>query len=145
MKIRNIKTYLEKRNSGSSNFKENLSLLGTNDEPFLYVLQGDEANVNAIIEGNASFAQNAQEQLFYEFVQNAYDAKAEDLLFYANEDYLIVLNNGKPFYTDTEKQKDGEIREGQLFNFLAKGKSQKHGDENLMGNYGQGSKLYTVG
>lgn len=145
MKIRNIRTYLENRNSGNHNFKENLALLGTNDEPFLYVLQGDEADVSAIIEGNASFAQNAQEQLFYEFVQNAYDAKAEDLLFYANEDYLIVLNNGKPFYTDTIKQEDGKTREGQLFNFLAKGKSQKHGDENLMGNYGQGSKLlYTL-
>ena len=145
MKIRNIRTYLENRNSGNHNFKENLALLGTNDEPFLYVLQGDEADVSAIIEGNASFAQNAQEQLFYEFVQNAYDAKAEDLLFYANEDYLIVLNNGKPFYTDTVKQEDGKTREGQLFNFLAKGKSQKHGDENLMGNYGQGSKLlYTL-
>lgn len=145
MKIRNIRTYLENRNSGNHNFKENLALLGTNDEPFLYVLQGDEADVSVIIEGNASFAQNAREQLFYEFVQNAYDAKSEDLLFYANEDYLIVLNNGKPFYTDTVKQEDGKTREGQLFNFLAKGKSQKHGDENLMGNYGQGSKLlYTL-
>ena len=145
MKIRNIKTYLENRNPGNHNFKENLSLLGTNDEPFLYVLEGDEPDVDAIIEGNASFAQNAQEQLFYEFVQNAYDANAEDLLFYANEEYLIVLNNGKPFYTDTEKQENGKTREGQLFNFLAKGKSQKHGDKNLMGNYGQGSKLlYTL-
>ena len=65
MKIRNIRTYLENRNSGNHNFKENLVLLGTNDEPFLYVLQGDEADVSAIIEGNASFAQNAQEQLYY--------------------------------------------------------------------------------
>ncbi len=140
MKIRNITEYLQNRN-----FKEDLSLLGTNDEPFLVRLQGDEPNVNTIIEGNASFAQNAQEQLFYEFVQNAYDAHAEDLFFFADEDYLVILNNGKPFYTDTLTMQSGKYKEGQLYNFLAKGKSQKHGDDSKMGNYGQGSKLlYTL-
>lgn len=140
MKIRNISTYIENRG-----FKEELSKLGTSDEPFLRAIQGDEPNVDTIIEGNASFAQNAEEQLFYEFVQNAYDANAEDLFFFANNDFLVVLNNGKPFYTDTVKQSNGKYKEGQLFNFLARGKSQKHGDKNLMGNYGQGSKLlYTL-
>ncbi len=127
--------------------KETLDLLGTNQEVFLQLMdgRGPSDQVQALISGAASFASNAEEQLFYEFVQNAYDASADSLLFYANEKYLIVLNNGEPFYTDfnifyTEKPKDG-----QLYNFLAKGKSLKRSDATKLGKYGQGSKLlYTL-
>lgn len=134
MEIRDISKYLKSRYDVSINF----SKLGTSEEPLLTKLFGEEPNIDAIIGSNSSFAQNAQEQLFYEFAQNAFDAEAEYLYFFANEKYLIVLNNGKPFYTDTE----GEIkREGQLFNFLGKGKSQKYDDPEKMGKYGQGSKL----
>ena len=100
--------------------------------------------VKGFIEGSSSFATNAEEQLFYEFVQNAYDAKADSLYFFANEKYLVVLNNGEPFYTDFDLLAD-EKNNGQLFNFLAKGKSDKRGDDDQMGQYGQGSKLlYTL-
>ena len=93
----------------------------------------------------ASFASNAEEQLFYEFVQNAYDASADSLFFYANEDYLIVLNNGEPFYTDFNIFESETIRDGQLYNFLAKGKSLKRSDNSKLGKYGQDSKLlYTL-
>ena len=100
--------------------------------------------VKGFIESSSSFATNAEEQLFYEFVQNAYDAKADSLYFFANEKYLVVLNNGEPFYTDFDILAE-EKNNGQLFNFLAKGKSDKRGDDDQMGQYGQGSKLlYTL-
>ena len=64
------------------------------------MMSGQGQKVDALITGAASFANNAKEQLFYEFVQNAYDASADSLFFYANEEFLIVLNNGEPFFTD---------------------------------------------
>lgn len=137
MKIRNLQDYIKQWSAVDS-----LPLLGTDDEPFLSKLNGEETHVDAWIEGSASFANNAQEQLFYEFVQNAFDADADSLMFYMNKDYLIILNNGNPFYTDPRSDKE---RDGQLYNFLAKGKSQKHNDSRKLGNFGQGSKLlYTL-
>ena len=143
MTIRNISQYIEKLCG-----KETLDLLGTNKELLLQKIYGQDPSrdqVKSVISDAASFASNAEEQLFYEFVQNAYDANADSLFFYANEDYLIVLNNGEPFYTDFDIFDSETIREGQLYNFLAKGKSLKRGDEKKMGKYGQGSKLlYTL-
>lgn len=55
------------------------------------------------------------------------------------------MNNGEPFYTDFDIFDSDEIRDGQLYNFLAKEKSVKRGDITKLGNYGQGSKLlYTL-
>lgn len=137
MKIRNLQEYIKQWSEVDS-----LHLLGTDDEPFLSKLNGEETQIDAWIEGSASFANNAQEQLFYEFVQNAFDADADSLMFYINKDYLVILNNGNPFYTDPRSDKE---RDGQLYNFLAKGKSQKHNDSSKLGNFGQGSKLlYTL-
>lgn len=143
MNIRDIRQYI-KNICG----EYNLDLLGTSKEAFLQKLYGTyyaESYVEAIIEGTASFASNAEEQLFYEFVQNAYDANANSLFFYANEDYLIVLNNGEPFYTDISNSDSDKVRNGQLYDFLGKGKSRKREDIHKLGNYGQGSKLlYTL-
>lgn len=143
MNIRDIKQYITNLCG-----EYNLDLLGSNKEKFLQTVYGKSQStdqVESIIEGAASFASNAEEQLFYEFVQNAYDANADSLFFYANEDYLIVLNNGEPFYTDFDIFDSTEIRDGQLYNFLAKGKSVKRSDDSKLGNYGQGSKLlYTL-
>ena len=137
MKIRNIQEYIKQWSLADS-----LHLLGTDAEPFLSKLNGEETQIDAWIEGSASFANNAQEQLFYEFVQNAFDAEADSLMFFMNKKYLVVLNNGLPFFTDKRSNKE---RDGQLYNFLAKGKSQKHNDEKKLGNFGQGSKLlYTL-
>lgn len=137
MKIRNIQEYIKQWSDS-----ESLHLLGTDDEPFLSKLNGVETQLDAWIEGSASFANNAQEQLFYEFVQNAFDADADSLMFFMNESYLIILNNGVPFFTDPCSDKE---RDGQLYNFLAKGKSQKRNDNTKLGNFGQGSKLlYTL-
>ncbi len=143
MKVRDLRQYI----SEITGTEYSISNLGSHREPFLVYIAGQFQSVEQVkgfIEGSSSFATNAEEQLFYEFVQNAYDAKADSLYFFANDKYLVVLNNGEPFYTDFDLLAD-EKNNGQLFNFLAKGKSDKRGDEDQMGQYGQGSKLlYTL-
>ena len=137
MKIRDIQAYLKGRCPNCS-----LEKLGTDDEPFLETIYGQDQEIDSTIRDVASFASNAEEQLFYEFVQNAFDAHADTLCFHFDEKYLIVLNNGEPFYTDPREKNP---RDGQLYNFLAKGKSLKAGDKSKSGEFGQGSKLlYTL-
>ena len=134
MKIRDLREYV-KSISGSFDIDK----LGTDDEPFFVEVSGRGRKIDKVIKSVADFASNSEEQLFYEFVQNAYDAKTDSLFFFANEKYLVVLNNGVPFYTDADIHKNS----GELFSFLAKGASDK-GEESL-GYYGQGSKLlYTL-
>ena len=141
MDVRNLQEYITHL-CGT----ETLNLLGTNEEVLLRHIYGQDYSddqVKALVAEVASFASKAEEQLFYEFVQNAYDAKADSLFFFANERYLIVLNNGEPFYTDFDLTTSK--RNGQLYSFLAKGKSDKRNDESQMGQFGQGSKLlYTL-
>ncbi len=142
MKVRDLNQYITHLCDG----QETINLLGTDKELFLKAMNGKQKKLNSLVSGAASFASNAEEQLFYEFVQNAFDAKADSLFFYANKDYLIVLNNGEPFYTDLDIfDDDKEHRDGQLYNFLAKGQSLKLDDDTKLGKYGQGSKLlYTL-
>lgn len=143
MNVRNLNQYITKLCG-----QETLQLLGSNKELLLQKIYGQDPSpdqVKSVISDAASFASNAEEQLFYEFVQNAYDANADSLFFYANENYLIVLNNGEPFYTDFDIFDTDTLRDGQLYNFLAKGKSLKRSDVTKLGKYGQGSKLlYTL-
>ena len=143
MNVRNLSQYITKLCG-----KETLDLLGSNKELLLQKIFGQDPSsdqIKVVISDAASFASNAEEQLFYEFVQNAYDANADSLFFYANEKHLIVLNNGEPFYTDFDIFESDTIRDGQLYNFLAKGKSSKRNDNSKLGKYGQGSKLlYTL-
>lgn len=139
MKVRDIQKYIEGRCPTSS-----IAKLGTDKEPFLETIYGQDQELDSTIRDVASFAKDSEEQLFYEFVQNAFDANADSLCFYFDEHYLIVLNNGEPFYTDP-RDENVRPRDGQLYNFLAKGKSIKAGDAKKSGEYGQGSKLlYTL-
>jgi hypothetical protein len=131
MCIRDLREYIKKL-CGTYDIEK----LGRDDEPFFKYVNGAGRIVKKVISSVADFASNAEEQLFYEFVQNAYDANSDSLMFFANEKYLIVLNNGLPFYTD----QDVHARDGELFSFLAKGASDKNSDDAL-GYYGQGSKL----
>lgn len=136
MKIRDLRKYIEAL-CGTDSFE----LLGKNEDKFLSYMYGTGQELDAAIGGAADFASHSEEQLFYEFVQNAYDANASALMFFINHDYLVVLNNGDPFYTD----RDIKRRHGQLYSFLAKGKSSKYSDSGQLGKYGQGSKLlYTL-
>ena len=84
MKIRDINQYIENILDGKNTFNE----LGTNKELLLQKIYGQDTSrdqVKAVISDAASFASNSEEQLFYEFVQNAYDAGADCWYFYANE------------------------------------------------------------
>lgn len=136
MKIRDLKQYVK-----SLCGTDSLENLGTNEDQFLSYMYGTGQELDAAIGGAADFASHSEEQLFYEFVQNAYDANATALMFFIKKDYLVVLNNGDPFYTD----KNIKQRHGQLYSFLAKGKSSKYSDSGQLGKYGQGSKLlYTL-
>ena len=138
MKIRDLRQYI-KSFCGTDSFEK----LGTGKEEFFKLLNGHgyEDRFDAHIGSIASFATNSEEQLFYEFVQNAYDADASALMFYINESYLVVLNNGIPFYTDYDIEK----RHGQLYGFLKKGDSDKYNDPTQKGAFGLGSKLlYTL-
>ena len=141
MKVRDLREYTRALCKGH----ETIELLGTDKEEFLKIMNGQMKTVRGLITGAASFASNAEEQLFYEFVQNAYDANADSLFFFANKEYLIVLNNGDPFYTDFDFFDSNTRRDGNLYSFLAKGQSEKLEDDSKMGKYGQGSKLlYTL-
>lgn len=113
------------------------------DFAMLKTMFGAKKDAKGIIGTSSSFASNSQEQLFYEFVQNAFDANADTLLFNANKDFLVVLNNGAPFIT-TKSSLDND-RPGELYSFLSKGDSEKSHDEDSIGKHGQGSKLlYTL-
>ena len=138
MKIRDIQQYVEAICGTSS-----LEHLGQNEDELLLKIHGAKSKVDSIIKSSSSFASNAQEQLFYEFVQNAFDANADTLLFNANEEFLVVLNNGTPFIS-TKNCLTNDMP-GELYSFLAKGKSDKEGNDDTLGQYGQGSKLlYTL-
>ena len=140
MKIRNIRQYIKELCKN-----ETPELIGKDNEEWFKYVYGPNKKLDASITEAATFATNAEEQLFYEFVQNAFDAKADSLYFFFNENYLIVLNNGVPFYTDLDLETNPEHREGQLYTFLSKNKSDKYGDSHKMGEHGQGSKLlYTL-
>ena len=140
MKIRDIRQYVRELCKN-----ETLDLIGKDNEEWFKYVYGPNKKLDASITEAATFATNAEEQLFYEFVQNAFDAKADSLYFFFNENYLIVLNNGVPFYTDLDLETNPDHREGQLYTFLSKNKSDKYGDSHKMGEHGQGSKLlYTL-
>ena len=101
MKIRDLRQYVASI-CGTDSFEK----LGTSDDALLSRMYGLDQGLDATIGGVAAFASHSEEQLFYEFVQNAYDASATALMFFINEDYLVVLNNGEPFYTDKDRKNE---------------------------------------
>lgn len=64
MKVRDLRQYIKTISKGN----ETLELVGSNKEYFLNMMSGQGQKVDALIAGAASFANNAKEQLFYEFV-----------------------------------------------------------------------------
>ncbi len=112
-------------------------ILGSMSDPLLSFLVGNNANIEQYVGTITKFAKNTGTQIFYEFLQNADDAKASQAFFFFEENHFVVINNGLPFFTDTPDNK----RKGQLFSFLGKEKNDKYGDADSIGKYGQGSKL----
>ena len=82
MKIRNLQEFVKDRCSNKD--LKSLDLLYTeerNEEPFLTAILGDEGDVDNMVEKVASFAKDPEQQVFYEFVQNAFDAKCRHSIF----------------------------------------------------------------
>ena len=77
MKVRDIKTYIQGYCKDAS-----IEKLGTDEEPFLSVLHGFGQRIDPTVTNVARFAKDSEEQLFYEFVQNAFDANADSLCFF---------------------------------------------------------------
>ena len=71
MKIRDIRQYVRELCKN-----ETLDLIGKDNEEWFKYVYGPNKKLDASITEAATFATNAEEQLFYEFVQNAFDAKA---------------------------------------------------------------------
>ena len=146
MKIRNLQAFIQDRCAKNSErpsldylFKED-----RNNEPFLYEILGSDGDVDTMVQNCASFAKDSEQQVFYEFVQNAFDANSKNLFFMMGQvegsDYLLVVNDGEPFHTDRHTGNKSDKRDGQLFSFLNKGKSDKPNPLSI-GKFGMGSKL----
>ena len=124
MKVRDIKQYREKILVKRDDIDYNTHCLGEKEEPLLKDFYGSGKNIDNIVGQISKFAKNTQTQIFYEFLQNADDAKASQAFFFFEENHFVVINNGLPFFTDTPDNK----RKGQLFSFLGKEKNDKYGD-----------------
>lgn len=133
MIVKDLQKYINAKADGKT-----VETVGTANDPFLSFFAGKssvdlEQHVGTI----TKFATNTGTQIFYEFLQNADDAKGSRVSFFFKDNHFIVINNGNPFFTDTNDSK----RKGQLFSFLWKEKNDKFGDADSIGKYGQGSKL----
>ena len=85
MKIRNIRQYIKELCKN-----ETPELIGKDNEAWFKYVYGPNKKLDASITEAATFATNAEEQLFYEFVQNAFDAKADSLYFFFNGMYSLL-------------------------------------------------------
>lgn len=130
MKIRNLQKYIENITNRNLNDLE----LGTDKDFWLKELNGGSTNISKYIGDITAFAKDTTVQIFYEFLQNAEDSKSKYFFVFFDEDNLLVINTGKPFYTD-----NNEEHKGQLSRFLALKKTDKEKDN--IGKHGQGSKL----
>lgn len=138
MKIRDLKEYIGFLTNGAP-----VQLIGAPNDPLLKELAGTVDNLSSYIGPISKFATKTGTQIFYEFLQNADDAKATKAFFYFDEENFVVINNGEPFFTDRPgngQQATGQ-RKGQLKSFLSKQKGDKYDDDASIGRYGQGSKL----
>lgn len=133
MKTRNLHQYINILTNQAL-----VSKIGTKDDPLLTRLSG-ETDLGQYIGTLTKFATNSEAQVFYEFLQNADDAQANTVFFYFREGHFVVINDGKPFYTDQPKSDGNGLRKGQLKAFLSKG--DKYDDPESVGKYGRGSKL----
>jgi len=137
MKVRNLKQYIEILTKS----KNTTPALGSEDDLLLkeYAGKVEKENLDQHIADLSNFATDPRTQIFYELMQNAEDAESQSLHFFLGDHGMLVLNNGRPFLTDSTKTG------GQLFEFLFKGKGRKANNPDQIGEHGQGSKLlYTL-
>jgi hypothetical protein len=107
--------------------------IGTPEDKFLIQLRGESKNLD-FIKSTTTFASETYIQIFYEFLQNADDAQATQMYFCFDEENLLVINNGKPFYTEQPIKEKGQLR-----GFLREKDTDKSPQD--IGKHGMGSKL----
>jgi hypothetical protein len=139
MKIRDLSFYIKKKANQDIVYDSNLELCTVKDV-FLTKLYGESNSAEDFkkveLTTLSSFAEDSDEQVFYEFLQNAKDAKGTGLWVFMDKKLgVLILNDGEPFHTNPS------ILNGSLFSFLGKKKTEKHKDSTNSGAKGMGSKL----
>lgn len=131
MKIRDLNEYIQFLTGNKS-----IDELGGSRDPLFQVISIHDQLKQHVAQITA-FANDKSTQVFYELLINADDANANQIAFFIGNDYLIVFNNGDPFYTDILTE--GSLRKGQLKAFIKGG--DKFDDDTKIGKFGKGSKL----
>lgn len=139
MKIRDLSEYIKQKTDSDVEYNSQLKLL-TKDDLLLTKLYGEFDDPDGFLKGElvklSSFAEDSDDQVFYEFLQNAKDANGSGLWVFMDKKLgVIILNDGEPFHTNPD------ITDGSLFSFLGKGKGGKFKDSSKSGEKGMGSKL----
>jgi len=139
MKIRELSDYIKQKTNSDIEYNTQLKLL-TKADLLLTKLYGEFDDPEGFLKGEltklSSFAEDSDDQVFYEFLQNAKDANGSGLWVFMDQKLgVIILNDGEPFHTNPD------ITDGSLFSFLGKGKGGKFKDSTKSGEKGMGSKL----
>lgn len=90
---------------------------------FFSILHGKKENIAGFIQPQLQNAED--EQAIYEFVQNAADSTASNIAVLYDENYFMVVNNGRPFnlndtiaiinaFQSTKSDKDDEVNCGKI-------------------------------
>ncbi len=134
MKIRDTNAYIR----NITRTEKPITVLGdAAADEWLTHCYGGDTDIKESVKQISKFAQDYINQVVYEFIQNANDAKATHFYYFYDEAGILVINNGEPFYTNSSKNE----KTGELKRFLFKNKSDKPAQKESIGRYGQGSKL----
>lgn len=139
MKIKDINNYLQNLEDVGILYSAETELL-TRQDKLVKALYGaipdsDFFKANKL-ERLTDFASNSYDQVFYEFLQNAKDAKASGMWVYSNPSHgILIINDGNPFHLNPAKI------DGSLYSYLGKSNAEKWKDKNSSGGKGIGSKL----
>lgn len=131
MKVKDVDFYFKR----FLDIIDRLDARNPNSEVLLAALFGQDAQrPEDYISNLTSFAGNSETQIIYELMQNAEDEKGDYLVLKVINNFLVVGNNGKPFWNSSEGL-------GPLWGFLREKKGKKKKDPEKKGEYGIGSKL----
>lgn len=134
MKIRNTKQFVSEILGNNNSIVNPLS-----DKSELFEKQfGSNISLKGHVERIANFADNANQQLIFELLQNADDANNDKngkglFQVHFNEKYFMVINNGRPFFTNQGNEK-GSLERFMSWDIL-------EDSNNFTGKFGKGSKL----
>lgn len=139
MKFRDLSSYIKQLTNSAIVYNQDLELL-TKSDLLLKELYGSFGDSEGFLKGEllklSSFAEDSQDQVFYEFLQNAKDSGGSGLWVFTDPKLgVLILNDGDPFHTNPKEV------DGSLFSFLGKGKGTKFKDSTKSGKKGVGSKL----